>query len=100
MRPTTRHLSARVLVNALALAAMTQAAAREYTFTTLAGPDESPGAIDGPGTAARFWYPCGVALDSAGNVYVADTLNHTIRVGAPAGWRGGWSPTRNTHRRP
>ena len=51
-----------------------------YTFTTLAGPD-SFGSADGTGSAARFYYPYGVATDSSGNVYVADGLNSTIRKG-------------------
>jgi len=38
-----------------------------------------PGATDGTGTAARFNYPLGFVLDSSGNLYVADTSNHTIR---------------------
>src|SRR5881394_3193294 len=51
-----------------------------YTFTTLAGA-ASIGSADGTGSAARFNYPYGVATDSSGNVYVADTYNHTIRKG-------------------
>ena len=47
--------------------------------TTLAGQLGSPGTNDGTGTAARFNLPLGVAVDSAGNVYVADTYNETIR---------------------
>ncbi len=47
--------------------------------TTLAGTAGSPGAADGTGSAARFNSPFGVAVDGAGNVYVADTFNHTIR---------------------
>lgn len=35
---------------------------------------------DGSRTAARFNYPQGLAVDSSGNVYVADTLNHRIRM--------------------
>ena len=35
--------------------------------------------IDGSAAAARFSYPSGVACDAAGNVYVADTGNDTIR---------------------
>jgi hypothetical protein len=50
-------------------------------FTTLAGLAGSSGSGDGTGSAARFSYPGGVAADSAGNVYVADTYNHTIRRG-------------------
>ena len=58
----------------------------EYTFLTLAGPAESgPGAVDGSGSAARFHFPEGVAVDSDGYVYVADTYNHTVRKISPAG---------------
>ena len=55
-----------------------------YTFTTLAGA-ASIGSADGTGSAARFYGPAGVATDSSGNVYVADTFNHTIRKITPAG---------------
>ena len=47
--------------------------------TTLAGSHGSIGSADGPGGAARFYYPYGVAVDLSGNVYVADTDNSTIR---------------------
>jgi sugar lactone lactonase YvrE len=53
--------------------------------TTLAGTAHSPGTADGTGPAARFNYPDGVTVDSAGNVYVADTINHTIREISPGG---------------
>ena len=33
----------------------------------------------GPASAARFCYPDGIARDTAGNLYVADTGNHRIR---------------------
>lgn len=52
--------------------------------TTWAGAAGSPGSIDGTGTAASFFYPSGVATDSAGNVYVADRSNSTIRKISPA----------------
>ncbi len=51
-------------------------------FTTLAGAG-GPGAVDGPGSRARFNSPQGIALDLQGNLYVADTLNETIRKVAP-----------------
>ena len=47
--------------------------------TTLAGLVNSSGSTDGIGSAARFDKPYGVAVDTAGNVFVADTENHTIR---------------------
>jgi hypothetical protein len=53
--------------------------------TTLAGLAETPGSSDGRGANARFNGPRGVALDGSGNVYVADTGNHTIRKITPAG---------------
>jgi streptogramin lyase len=45
--------------------------------TTLAG--IGPGNADGPGPTARFWSTTGVAVDTAGNVFVADYYNSTIR---------------------
>ena len=53
--------------------------------TTLAGLAESPGALDGAGSAARFRNPRGVAVDTRGNVYVTDRENDTIRKVSAAG---------------
>jgi len=53
--------------------------------TTLAGAAGVIGSVDGPGSAAQFYYPFAVAVDSAGNVYVADTNNYTVRKITPAG---------------
>ncbi|HXJ60203.1 MAG TPA: hypothetical protein VNU68_26455 [Verrucomicrobiae bacterium] len=53
--------------------------------TTLAGAAESAGSTDGPAGTARFQSPFGVAIDSAGNLYVADTGNSTIRKITPTG---------------
>src|SRR5262249_43129896 len=53
--------------------------------TTIAGTPLQSGADDGVGAAALFTYPVGLALDSSGNIYLADsaptgsTGNHTIR---------------------
>src|ERR1041385_4879612 len=47
--------------------------------STLAGTAGKFGSTDGNGTAARFAYPQGVAVDQSGFIYVADTSNHTIR---------------------
>ncbi|MCG2792972.1 MAG: T9SS type A sorting domain-containing protein [Weeksellaceae bacterium] len=51
--------------------------------TTLAG--STAGYTDGTGTATKFNYPAGVAVDTSGNVYVADTFNHKIRKITSAG---------------
>jgi DNA-binding beta-propeller fold protein YncE len=53
--------------------------------TTLAGFPGANGNSDGQGTSARFNGPSGVAVDQLGNVFVADTYNHTIRLITPGG---------------
>lgn len=47
--------------------------------TTLAGSAGLVGSADGSGSAARFFHPQGIRVDSAGNIYVSDTENHSIR---------------------
>jgi sugar lactone lactonase YvrE len=47
--------------------------------TTLAGTAGISGSADGTGAAAKFNRPGGVGVDGAGNVYVADSANNTIR---------------------
>ena len=53
--------------------------------TTLAGTAGTQGSADGQGPAASFFHPAGVAVDAAGNVYVADAMNYTIRKITPQG---------------
>ncbi|MBJ6764404.1 hypothetical protein JGU66_26840 [Myxococcaceae bacterium JPH2] len=48
--------------------------------TTFAGGAFQEGWRDGPALEARFRRPVGLAVDSAGNVFVADTGNHVIRM--------------------
>lgn len=56
-----------------------------YLFTTIAGKAGSTGSTDGTGDVGRFNNPAAVALDNAGNLYVADYSDHTIRKIAPLG---------------
>ena len=52
--------------------------------STLAGAGVS-GFADGTGTAAKFNWPEGLAVDTGGTVYAADRFNHRIRKITPAG---------------
>jgi sugar lactone lactonase YvrE len=68
-------------------------AGTNWLVTTLAGDssikDQYGSAVggdtDGTGSAARFNYPRGLAVDSTGNIYVADYGNNTIRKVTPTG---------------
>jgi hypothetical protein len=69
--------------------------------TTLAGSVGQTGSTDGTGTAARFYRPSGIASDGAGNLFVTDTWNSTVRkivvatgaVTTFAGAAGQWNNT-------
>ena len=51
----------------------------DHSFTIVAGVPTKAGAQDGIAGEARFNAPQGLALDHEGNIYVADSGNHTIR---------------------
>jgi sugar lactone lactonase YvrE len=59
-----------------------------HTVTTIAGgggvygttSNGTLGFQDGAGGSALFYLPFGVAVDSTGNIYVADSFNHAIRM--------------------
>src|SRR5438067_1020673 len=68
-----------------AISTHAQTAVPPYVFRHLAGTPGGPGKADGPGDVARFNHATGVAADSAGNVYVTDSQNETIRKISPAG---------------
>ena len=48
--------------------------------TTVAGTAGMPGTADGTGEAAGFNTPTGIGVDGSGNIYVADSINSTIRM--------------------
>ncbi len=52
--------------------------------TTLGGLAQAYGSDDGTGSAARFFFPNGVAVDSSGNVYVVEIDDCAIRKGVAA----------------
>lgn len=55
-----------------------------WVVKTIAGNTAPFQNVDGTGTAAGFFAPEGLRVDSAGNVYVADANNSTIRMMNPA----------------
>ncbi|MDO8547481.1 MAG: SMP-30/gluconolactonase/LRE family protein [Nitrospirales bacterium] len=54
---------------------------RSKIITAIAGNGQAQFTGDGgPAAAASLNYPFGVALDASGNIYIADTFNHRIRM--------------------
>lgn len=47
--------------------------------TTIVGTAGTAGSQDGTGPAARFNYPTGLVFDGAGNLYISDQSNFTLR---------------------
>jgi sugar lactone lactonase YvrE len=74
-----------VLVLTFGLLEVAAAADPRYTFTRWTGTEGGAGAEDGDGASARFFSPVGITADSAGNLYVADLNNGTVRKVAPDG---------------
>lgn len=77
-RPRSSTRAPLVILLALGLAGV-RLQAQRYAWTNFAGSPGTPGTADGRGSAARFRNPVGIAVDDAGNVYVADSGNYTLR---------------------
>lgn len=85
LAPGTAHSLAAVATRGdLAGSANGQFLMRMVSVATLAGSGDA-GAEDGTGAAASFSYPSGVAVDSGGDVFVADLYNNQIRKITTAG---------------
>jgi sugar lactone lactonase YvrE len=56
-----------------------------WVVTTIAGNTNTSGYADGTGQGAEFHYPTSIALDRAGNLYVTDGGNNTVRKLTPVG---------------
>jgi sugar lactone lactonase YvrE len=80
-----RLLSALALLAVTGISAGAQSIYTPYAFTNVAGVPGGVGTADGLGIGARFNTPADVAVDGAGNLYVADEFNCTIRKMTPAG---------------
>lgn len=61
------------------------APAQAYAFITIAGLAGVLGDTDGTNSTICFELPAGVGVDPGGNVYVADTVDETIRKLRPVG---------------
>lgn len=83
--PRVSWLVAAVALLVLATAISAQSTYEVYAIKTVAGLPGFAGPWDGTGSSARFNLPYGITCDGAGNQYVADTFNHTIRKVAPTG---------------
>jgi sugar lactone lactonase YvrE len=85
MTPKTIIAAIAFSVNALCLmlSVTCNVCAQSFSVSTFAGLPDS-GSADGLGLAVRFYLPTSLSVDAAGNVFVADTENDTIRMISPA----------------
>lgn len=90
-RTVERRASAAALLRAAAVLSIAgmfpahlHAQAASYFVETVAGAPRLPG-DNGPATSALLWSPQGVSLDSAGNLYIADSGHGRIRKVTPGG---------------
>lgn len=80
------HLNMKGLKNILAIfLLLTTVSLNAQVVTTIAGIVDSLGATDSTALNSTFRSPHGLAVDTAGNVYIADRANNSIRVLRPDG---------------
>ena len=75
---------ARLTTIAVSVATIATAQTTTYNVSAFAGAPRSLG-DGGPATSALLWSPRGIALDAAGNLYIADTVHARIRRVGPDG---------------
>src|SRR5262249_47616264 len=85
--PAMKRLFFPVLVLVFAAAAFSAGAAifEPYAISTVAGWGDNSDTVDGPRHTAKFNDPHGLAVDTAGNVYVVEVAGHVIRKITPQG---------------
>ena len=77
--PPREPSSLRTLLLAMLMILAASSACPQEILSTLAGSPLQSGSIDGTNTEVRFNDPAGLAVDPFGNIYIADSRNHTIR---------------------
>lgn len=55
------------------------------TLSVVAGSGSSGAAVPGPATSSPLYYPAGIALDSSGNLWIADSYNYEVEKVTPNG---------------
>ena len=88
MRTVTRYSVSFLLISSLNSCdeqSDSSPAPGEFTMVSTVAGNESPGFVDGIGPMARFNHPSAMVIDQAGNIYVSDQENHSIRKVTPAG---------------
>ena len=85
INPTRRHTYSLTGTNNVNTVSATVAVAAKGLDVLAGNANMGAGMGDGTGTNAQFNGPQNIAIDPAGNIYVPDAGNHSIRVITPAG---------------